>query len=500
MPIPGSRTLAAAAALAVVVALPACDRGPEPRVMVEGGAWTWFNDERAVVADGRLLVGYVDTAGFAGVAVTPLDGAGPARSYRLGSFRERDDHDNPSLLRLDDGRVLAAWAPHDTRPFWWWRHGTPAGDSVVWSPEQRTDSLGATVTYANLIRLAGEGGRVYDFFRGINFDPTVMTSDDGGETWSEPRHFLLAGTDRTRPYVKYASDGDGRIDFVYTRAHPRQARTHVYHAYYQDGLLHRSNGTAIQPMPGVRTAGGTHVGPMPVSLGTRVYHGAVAGRAWVWDLEHDSAGAPVAAYVAARDSTIGLDLRYRYARWDPVLGVWREGEIGWAGTRLYEGENHYAGGIAIDPADPSTVYASADVHPATGEPTDHYQIYRGRTDDLGASWRWAALTPDATTDHIRPFVTRGDGPRALLWLRGRYTSYTDFDTDVVGLVLDARPDSAVARYDPARDLGPLFPAVQLADTAGRRWLDLVRGTYRRTGQLMEKYDVTDLTRPAGGAE
>ncbi|MFW5947175.1 MAG: alpha,alpha-trehalase TreF [Gemmatimonadota bacterium] len=40
----------------------------------------------------------------------------------------------------------------------------------------------------------------------------------------------------------------------------------------------------------------------------------------------------------------------------------------------------------------------------------------------------------------------------------------------------------------------------LADTVADRWLDLVRRTYRRTGRMMEKYDVMDLSRPAGGGE
>jgi alpha,alpha-trehalase len=40
----------------------------------------------------------------------------------------------------------------------------------------------------------------------------------------------------------------------------------------------------------------------------------------------------------------------------------------------------------------------------------------------------------------------------------------------------------------------------LADTAAHRWLDLVRHTFRSTGRMMEKYDVADLSRPAGGGE
>ena len=40
----------------------------------------------------------------------------------------------------------------------------------------------------------------------------------------------------------------------------------------------------------------------------------------------------------------------------------------------------------------------------------------------------------------------------------------------------------------------------LADTARARWLALNRRVYRATGRMMEKYDVVDITRPAGGGE
>jgi len=40
----------------------------------------------------------------------------------------------------------------------------------------------------------------------------------------------------------------------------------------------------------------------------------------------------------------------------------------------------------------------------------------------------------------------------------------------------------------------------LADSARTRWIAVNRRTYRLTGKMMEKYDVVDLTRPAGGGE
>lgn len=81
------------------------------------------------------------------------------------------------------------------------------------------------------------------------------------------------------------------------------------------------------------------------------------------------------------------------------------------------------------------MYASANVHPATGDTTAHYQIYRGTVAEDSAAWTWTPYTESDSVDNIRPFVARGDGShRAVLWLRGRYTTYQNYATDIVGVV------------------------------------------------------------------
>ncbi|MFP4229370.1 MAG: BNR-4 repeat-containing protein [Salinivenus sp.] len=425
------------ALLGATLGLPGCTSAPEAdrsvEVVAEAAAWTWFTDERAIVADSTLYVGHVDTAGAVGVTTRALGDAqadGRDTTARLSSFREVDDHDNPALLQLDDGRVLATYAQHHEEPYWYWRSERPGTGAVEWSDEGRTDSLAAPVTYSNLFQLSGEDGRLYNFFRALNFDPTLMTSADGGETWDAPRHLLVSGDGGTRPYVKYASDGEGRIDLLYTQAHPRQAATDVYHAFYEDGTFHQSDGTPICQLDAADCL------PIEVQDGTQVYDADTAGRAWVWDLDYAASGAPVGVYVAARDSTVGNDLRYRYARYDGSTEAWTEQEIAHAGTRLYDDEHHYAGGIALDPADPARVYASADVHPASGDSTasGRYQLYRGERSEEG--WDWTQVTDTPGADNLRPFVPRrsADGSPIVLWMRGEYTSYTDYDTNIVGLL------------------------------------------------------------------
>ncbi|HMB92326.1 MAG TPA: polymer-forming cytoskeletal protein, partial [Rhodothermales bacterium] len=197
-----------------------------PQVLVENGAWTWFNDERSIFAGAQLYIGFVDTAGYSSVTVYPLETNEDVQTYRLGSFQEKDDHNNPAFVQVGEGPILAAYAPHHTHPFWYWRfvEGTESG-SIHWSQEQKTEQLDANTTYSNLIQLAGEDGRLYNFFRGTNFDPVFMISDDDGHTWGAVQHVIASGGPETRPYVKYASNGMDRIDMLFTQAHPRDAET-----------------------------------------------------------------------------------------------------------------------------------------------------------------------------------------------------------------------------------------------------------------------------------
>ncbi len=84
---------------------------------------------------------------------------------------------------------------------------------------------------------------------------------------------------------------------------------------------------------------------------------------------------------------------------------------------------------------------STDVHPATGSPLisqadgrQHHELFEGRA--VEGSWSWRPITADSTVDNIRPIVPVWDDDHtAVLWLRGTYASYHDYDLDVVGVIL-----------------------------------------------------------------
>jgi hypothetical protein len=105
------------------------------------------------------------------------------------------------------------------------------------------------------------------------------------------------------------------------------------------------------------------------------------------------------------------------------------------GEPLYPREQDYTGLAAIDPKDPSTIYVSTAIDPRDDTDTNHREIYKGKTFDQGATWQWTAITENSTVENLRPIIPSGDGnSTAVLWLRGSFTHFTDYDQIVVGIV------------------------------------------------------------------
>ena len=439
--------------------VPAELAGSQPVVLNDDAGWCWFQDERALVVGGRLVFGSVaagraDPARRGAVEATSVDLRTRAvkRSRLSATSVERDgrydDHDAPAFVVRSDGRILAAWAGHGFDNRILSRVTLRPGDPGEWGDERAfVPSEPSKISYTNLYRLAAERGRIYDFFRGLDdrFKPSVAWSDDGGERFTAGGVVIdVPAAFRHRPYVKYASDGQGAVHLAYTEGHPRDFDNSLYHLYYRAGKLHRSEGTPIRTLAeGLRDP----------AEGTRIFQGDPRNVAWVADLELDARGRPFVAYSVQKDSAGlppgqgGSDHRYRIAHW--TGGAWEDHELAFAGTRLYAGEDDYTGGVALVPGDPSRIFISTNADPRTGAPLAssadqkrHWEVWKGETKDDGRSWRWEAVTRDSTFDNLRPLVPRTTGPDAvLLWLRGTYRSYTDYSLEAVGLL----PPAAAAR-------------------------------------------------------
>ena len=424
----------------------------------DNGAWSWFMDERAVVDTGRLMVGSVrangtfrenTNPGWGNVELAVLDlQSGQCRVVVLHEQFEQDDHDGPGLLRLSDGRYLAAYSKHNQEPRVYFRISTRPQDPFDWQPVMELVTPGVkgnwsgdNFTYCNPIRLTGEKGRIYLFHRGVGQDPNYLVSDDDGHTWTYAGK-LYIGRDGYSPYTKYASNGRDTIHFVATEDHPRNFDNSLYHAFIRGGKILGSDGKLIAPL-----ATSTNATVRATDL-TRIYQGGPSHVAWMTDCHLDSRERPVVLFTTQRDGAGlprgqgGMDHRFHYTRWDGTR--WVEHAIAYAGKRLYAGEDDYTGLGAIDPQNTSVVYISTDADPKSGHPLisaadgrRHHEIFRGETRDGGATWQWTSITANSTVDNLRPIVPVWNDPRtALVWMRGTYRNNRgEWTTKVVVTIL-----------------------------------------------------------------
>ncbi len=415
--------------------------GADPWVVLnDDGGWCWFEDPRVVVDGSALIAGSVangsrdpDRKGDIEVVSYNLSGGTPVRST-LHKNLQADDHDSPALLLRPDGRWLALYAKHGRENRIYYRISARPHDATEWQVEKVfIPSPTTRVTYSNPHFLSGENpplGRIYNFFRGYDntSKPSWMFSDDLGETWKMGGLLVdFPAKRKHRPYVKYAGNGRDTIHFAFTEGHPMEFDTGIYHAVYRAGQLCDSAGKSVRALTN---------GPILPSEATRIFAGDSNNIAWIHGIAVDAQDRPRLVFTVQKNAAgvpkgkAGRDLRYHYATWDGKK--WRDAEIAYAGTTLYTGEDDYAGGIYLHPRDPSTVFISANVNPTTGRSPGRFEIYRGTTRNHGATWSWTPITRNSDVDNLRPIVLSTQDDRTLLlWLRGHYRKYTDYDLEVV---------------------------------------------------------------------
>jgi fibronectin-binding autotransporter adhesin len=465
-----------------------------PITFNNNGGWCWFQDPRAIIDNGQLIIGTI--AGFTGSGSTGGDVDVTSYSFQsqtstetlLQSAFDQDDHACPAFTVLPDGRIMVVYATHGGNNDLQWRVSTSPGETTSWSAEQtgvvNTANDGNGNTYSNPFYLSTPN-EVVNFSRAIGYDPNYSMFSNLNNTdntvssinfaygghwmyWQNPGTGPLTGGDG-RPYVKYASNGTNTVWFAATEDSPQNYLNSLYVGYVQfnnsgAGTVYTSTGGSLgglstgtaptgnggnPPVGGnqgdIASGSGLSYLPTdftPIVKANAVYNGIdLTGKyvGWATSMQLDSSGKPYLGFVVVDNTTgaYGNDLEYYYAHL--VGNSWEVSRVGYAGYPLYNGQNQYAGLMAVDPTNPNTIYFSADVNPATGasllgpDGHQHYQILEGTTNNGGSSWTWNQIT-DTSSDNIRPEVVAGSGKEALVWMQGSYTSYTSFNTSMVGLV------------------------------------------------------------------
>ena len=400
--------------------------------MTFNGIWCWFSDPRAVYFEGkykRTYAGWIDNYGDVHIGYYDHETQAIASKVIYDNL-EIDDHDNPSILIDDDGRLLVFFNTHlqDERPLFFCKSLAP--ESIQdWSPvkelflndeeKYRTARI-LKHTYTNPVRLSKEEA-MYLFWRGVDVKPSFSVSKDNGESWSagkilfqpEEKHDLKV------PYTKVYSDGVSKIHFTFTDGHPaKETNNKLYYMYYEQGAFYKANGQKIKAV--------SQLPVLPSELD--VVFASDNIKSWNWDIAQDAKGNPIITYAKFPDTKTHI---YTYATF--TNGQWKSYDIVEAGgwfpkTRenYEEPSPYYSGGIVIDHETPNTVYLSVKRNGV-------FEIEQWTTQNLGKSWKVQKITENSTKDNIRPFAIRGaksGNPLQLLWLQS--TNYIYFAHDTRG--------------------------------------------------------------------
>lgn len=394
------------------------------------GAWCWFSDPRAIYVDNKMFGGFVDKEGS--IWAFCYDPATQHRQqYKLSDKFNYDDHANPSIMELSDKRLVIYFSAHGgtvNSPIYYAVSKNPA-DISSWEDLQSIDpkmpgDLG--VCYTNAAMLSEEADRTYLFFRGRNFKPTCIYSDDM-KTWSDPVNIVVNDSlygESGRPYMKVTTNHKNKIFFAFTDAHPRDRATNsIYFMMYKDGKLCKADGSVISGK----------LGPVMPSQTDKVYDATKTfDKAWIWDVAFDEKENPVLVY--ARFSHARSIHSYWYAKWDGEK--WNNIKItdaaqcfmrnDYNNKNYLETEENYSGGVYLDHENPSIVYTSRPIN-------NVFEIEKWTLTGDENLWKSEAVTKDSERDNIRPFVVRNHsgGQPDVLWVYNyKYPGFRSYESAI----------------------------------------------------------------------
>ena len=400
------------------------------QVLTRDGAWCWFSDPRAIYVGDEMFGGYVDRQGsiwaFRYNPVTQ-----ESEQHKLYEKLDYDDHAAPSIMALLDKRLVLFFSAHGgtkNSPMYY-RVSKRSADISAWEDVQRINpkmdgNLG--ICYSNPAMLSDEGNRIYLFFRGRDFKPTCVYTDDL-KTWSEPINLVRNdpgyGTSG-RPYIKVTTNHKNKIFFAFTDAHPRDRATNsIYFMMYKDGKLCKADGTVVSDS----------LGSVMPSQVDKVYDATKTfDKAWIWDVAFDKEENPVLVY--ARFSHGKSIHSYWYARWNGT--AWENHKItdaaqcfmrnDYNNKNYLETEENYSGGVYLDHENPSVAY--------TSRPIDNvFEIEKWTFVGGKKKWRTEAVTVQSGRDNVRPYVVREhkEGQPSVLWMYNyKYPHFKKFNAAI----------------------------------------------------------------------
>ena len=326
--------------------------GDSLATLFESGVYSSNNGYK--FKEDKTYMGWVEDGGD--IVISSLDhNTGEHKRVVIHEKLESDDHNNPAVIVLPDGRIMAVYSMHTNEPYMYYRVTKYPEDISEWNDEQfyycYTEVENATynATYPSVFAVHDDCGIegndvIYMGWRGVHWKPTLAKfsiPDENGVMETVMGQTQFANTTyknntkgdggardgSRRPYTKYDYDVErNKIYMTFTATHPdNDTRNHIYYVELDiaDQNLYTSDGRFLQPLPfenkeeyADKGANGTSgqwgivtvdlVGAFPELLvfdaseqtgqSFNPGSGLVERRGWTWDIAHNEKGEPCIVY------------------------------------------------------------------------------------------------------------------------------------------------------------------------------------------------------------
>ncbi|MGM9550865.1 MAG: BNR-4 repeat-containing protein [Clostridia bacterium] len=346
------------------------DKTTENTVVTNNGGWNWYvepsgthiqpgdalatryesgqysSNNGYVFKHDKTYMGWVEDEGTIVVGEYDHD-TDEYKRVVIHEFLEADDHNNPAVVVLPDGRIMVFYSKHTTENRMYYCVSKNPEDISEWNPWQyyycytEPDNTTYNATYPTVFMVHDDCGIegndvIYVGWRGVHWKPTLakfsMPDENGviqtimGQTqFANTSYYSYDDGGRNdggrRPYTKYDYDFDrNKIYITFTANHPdNDVNNHIYYVTLDitDQNLYTAKGTYLQPLPFenkaeyvTQGADGTNgqwgvitnklVGTYPELLVFDANEQITSGgerRGWTWDIKVNKKGEPCIVYV-----------------------------------------------------------------------------------------------------------------------------------------------------------------------------------------------------------
>lgn len=375
---------------------------------IDGAGWCWFGSPLMVSDGTKTFLSYVNNK----VWVAEINHSDNSVIRKeISSWIENDDHNQASLLLLDDGRILSSYSKHTASNNFQVRKSTNPLDITTWNAEitvATTDKSG----YAHLFKLAN--GNIIHIYRNGPRTPSMTwryyISTDNGDSWVLGGDICQSNGGYIRPYQ---DDIDKNIiHFITTDRHPFGLLTNIYYFKFNFNTQKYFNASGVEIVSSM---------PLTIPLSEKLTDYPANTSGWVEDLiVHNGKPRLVFAKYVNFSNDNARDKRTCYMfhngdTWSGEIELTKS-VYGWVSTIPgSEYEPNYSTAAKFDENDPNVVWTSI-------QDKGVWEMYRIGVSD-GISYE--KITHNSKSDQWRPNTAKNSP--YVVWLdKNVYVSYISF--------------------------------------------------------------------------